>query len=114
MMDEKYITLNQLRALFKYLMYNDESSFRYLIYDVMGFKREDYSDLYATGLMEFKDYIYELKRGDKKNQVGEVPMITNKELEHIANQIVDGHQSGTIIVNERKINWFLQITEEEA
>jgi hypothetical protein len=41
-------------------------------------------------------------------------MITNKELEHIADQIVDGHQSGTIIVNERKINWFLQITEEEA
>ena len=65
-MDEKYITLNQLRALFKYLMYNDsESSFRYLIYDVMGFKREDYSDLYATGLMEFKDYIYELKQRRK-------------------------------------------------
>ena len=40
-------------------------------------------------------------------------MITDEELEHIAAQIVDGHQSGTIIVKGHKINWFLQITEED-
>lgn len=59
---KQVITREQFTKLIKYLM-NDKSqgTFRYLIYDVMGFKPEDYSWLYSTGLMYFKDYFYDLK-----------------------------------------------------
>ena len=56
------ITLKQLTNLFKYLQDDTkQATFRYLIYEVMGFKPKDYCDLYYTGLMSFKDMIYELR-----------------------------------------------------
>ena len=59
---KQVITREQFTKLISYLM-NDEKqgTFRYLIYDVMDFKAEDYSWLYSTGLMGFKDYFYELR-----------------------------------------------------
>jgi hypothetical protein len=56
------ITLEQLRALFACLSDKQlQGSFRYIIYDVMGFKQKDYCDLYHTGLATFKDELYELR-----------------------------------------------------
>ena len=65
-MDEPKITCSQLKALFDFLMEDErEASFRYLIYDIMGFKPEDYCDLYSTGLMNFKDTFYEMRNNNK-------------------------------------------------
>jgi len=61
-MKEPVITMKQMKALLDYLSDDDqEGSFRYLIYDVMGFKHKDYCDLYYTGLMTFKDNLYEMR-----------------------------------------------------
>ena len=56
------ITKEQFTKMIDFLM-NDKrvGSFRYIIYDVMGFKQEDYFWLYKTGLMNFKDKIYDLR-----------------------------------------------------
>jgi len=66
---ELMVSVTQLRKLFTYLMDEKrEASFRYLIYEVMGFKPENYSDLYYTGLMSFKDMFYEYRQDAKKNK----------------------------------------------
>ena len=61
-MEKEIITREQLTKLFDYLR-NDtrQATFRYLIYNVMGFKSEDYSWLYSTGLMGLKDMIYDYR-----------------------------------------------------
>ena len=60
---ETVVTMDQLQRMVTYLADNEsEGSFRYLIYDVMGFNTSNYCDLYSTGLMNFIDYIHELRR----------------------------------------------------
>jgi len=74
-MKEFTITRTQLKKLFDYLSNKErEGTFRYLIYDVMGLKPENYSDMYSTGLMGFKDEIYDLRSELK---------LKNKALEYI-------------------------------
>ena len=64
---EVTVSMDQLRKMFTYLMdEKKEGSFRYIIYDVMGFECKDYCDLYSTGLMEFKDWISDLKKIKKE------------------------------------------------
>ena len=66
-MKEPIVTMEQLKKLLDYLADdNSEGSFRYLIYDVMGFEAKDYCDLYHTGLMGFKDWYYECRDKAKK------------------------------------------------
>lgn len=61
-MKKEIITREQLTKLFDYLRDDTkQATFRYLIYTVMGFKQEDYSWLYLTGLMGLKDTIYEYR-----------------------------------------------------
>jgi hypothetical protein len=58
----KAVTLKQLKAMFDYLSDKErQGTFRYIVYEIMGFKHKDYCDLYYTGLMNFKDMIYELR-----------------------------------------------------
>ncbi|MFA5048566.1 MAG: hypothetical protein WC516_06100 [Patescibacteria group bacterium] len=67
-MPNEVITREQFEKLIKYLMDEKrDASFRYLIYNVMGFTIEDYSWLYSTGLMQFNNYIYELRNKGNKN-----------------------------------------------
>ena len=61
-MEEPVITMEQFKKLLDYLNDdNREGSFRYLIYDIMGFTTAEYCDLYETGLMGFKDKYYEYR-----------------------------------------------------
>lgn len=65
-LSKKRITLLQLKKLFNYLLDDKrQATFRYLIYDIMGFKAKDYSDLYATNLMNLKDNLYSLRDENK-------------------------------------------------
>jgi len=70
-MKDGTISREQLTKLFSYLTNEKRGgSFRFLIYDVMGFKPEDYSWLYSTGLMNLNNMIYayrtEIKNLNKK------------------------------------------------
>ena len=55
------ITIKQLKDLFNFFLSGREGSFRYLIYDVMGFEPKDYCNLDNTNLIRFNNYFCELK-----------------------------------------------------
>lgn len=66
---ELTISIDQFRKLIEYLSNEDrEGSFRYLIYDVMGFDSDAYSALYSTGLMGFNEYVQELRAEPKGDE----------------------------------------------
>lgn len=75
--------MDQLKKLFEYLMSDKQGTFRYLIYDIMGFDNRNYGDLYCSGLMGFKDWIDELKTGTKY-----------LEIQHIADCLVEEATDG--------------------
>jgi len=63
--DEEVITKKQFTKLMTYLMdINTHGSFRYLIYDVMGFHSSDYQWLYETGLFTFNND-FEIKNNEE-------------------------------------------------
>ena len=63
---KEHIPYDKLEKMFRYIMSGKQGSFRYIVYDVMGYKPEDYSWWYSTGLMGFKDWIAELQDENRK------------------------------------------------
>jgi hypothetical protein len=54
-------TVEQVAWVFEMISKNPVGSFRYLIYDKMGFKQENYLELYEAGGMTITNAIFKYK-----------------------------------------------------